>query len=147
MSVFGKIVEVATISVVGPFSVWHFLLMSIVIYLWMGASKKSVHVSHILLKKVAMARLLKKQLDAVASTEDMKDLFYLIAETNSICPSGKSNGGDLGVFGPEQMVPKFDKVCWEAPLNKVQGPIETQFGYHLILVHKRVDDEEGKKNR
>ena len=92
MSFLGKIIRFATINVVGPFSVWHFLFMSIVIYLWMGASKKSVHVSHILLENAALARNLKAQLEKVDTTEDMKDLFYMIAKETSICPSGKSMG-------------------------------------------------------
>ena len=119
--------------------------MFFVIYLWVGASKKSVRASHILVKDAAMARVLKAQLDKVHAAEDLQDLFYMIAEKASLCPSGKSSGGDLGVFGPGQMVPAFDRVCWEAPIGKVQGPVETQFGHHLILLHKRVDDDEGGK--
>jgi parvulin-like peptidyl-prolyl isomerase len=42
-----------------------------------------------------------------------------------------------------QMVPAFDGVCWIAPLMEVQGPVETQFGHHLILVTAREDGEGG----
>ena len=147
MANFKTIVGFLNSSAIGPFSVWHFLFMFFVIYLWVGASKKSAHVSHILVKDAAVARVLKAQLDKVPAAEDLKDLFYMIAEKTSVCPSGKSSGGDLGCFGPGQMVPAFDRVCWDAPVGKVQGPVETQFGHHLILVHKRVDDEEGKKTR
>ena len=37
------------------------------------------------------------------------------------------------------MVPAFDKVCWSAPVGQVQGPIQTGFGFHLILVTSRTD--------
>ena len=39
------------------------------------------------------------------------------------------------------MVPQFDKVMWTAPIGEVQGPIETQFGFHLVLVHERTEPE------
>jgi peptidyl-prolyl cis-trans isomerase C len=35
------------------------------------------------------------------------------------------------------MVPEFDKVVFSAPVNAVQGPVQTQFGYHLIEVTSR----------
>ncbi len=62
--------------------------------------------------------------------------FAEIAKQHSTCPSN-AQGGDLGSFGPGQMVPEFDKVVFSAPLNKVQGPVQTQFGYHLLEVTSR----------
>ncbi len=62
--------------------------------------------------------------------------FAEIAKEFSACPSGKQ-GGDLGEFGPGQMVPEFDQVVFSADLNSVQGPVKTQFGYHLIEVTSR----------
>jgi peptidyl-prolyl cis-trans isomerase C len=38
------------------------------------------------------------------------------------------------------MVPEFDKVVFSAPLNTVQGPVKTQFGYHLLEVTMRTGD-------
>ena len=48
-------------------------------------------------------------------------------------------GCSLGNFSPGQMVPAFDKVCFSAAtkLEEVVGPIQTQFGYHLIIVDSR----------
>jgi peptidyl-prolyl cis-trans isomerase C len=37
------------------------------------------------------------------------------------------------------MVPEFDKVVFSAAVGEVQGPVKTQFGYHLIEVTKRVN--------
>lgn len=62
--------------------------------------------------------------------------FAELAKKNSSCPSGQS-GGDLGTFGPGQMVKEFDEVVFSAELNKVQGPVQTQFGYHLLEVTSR----------
>ena len=64
------------------------------------------------------------------------DDFAAIAKEFSSCPS-KQQGGDLGEFGPGMMVPEFDKVVSSAPLNVVQGPVKTQFGYHLLEVTSR----------
>jgi len=62
--------------------------------------------------------------------------FADIAKANSQCPSG-ANGGDLGQFGPGMMVPEFDKVVFSAEVGTVQGPVKTQFGYHLLEVTSR----------
>ncbi len=64
--------------------------------------------------------------------------FAEAAMKHSNCPSGLQ-GGDLGEFGPGQMVKEFDEVVFSAPLNEVQGPVKTQFGYHLLEVTSRND--------
>ncbi len=64
--------------------------------------------------------------------------FAELAKQHSSCPSGR-NGGDLGEFGRGQMVPEFDKVVFSAPINEVQGPVKTQFGFHLLEVTARQD--------
>lgn len=64
--------------------------------------------------------------------------FGELAKQHSSCPSGRS-GGDLGSFGRGQMVPEFDTVVFSAPVNQVQGPVKTQFGYHLLEVTSRQD--------
>ena len=62
--------------------------------------------------------------------------FSSAAQKNSQCPSGKS-GGELGTFGPGQMVPEFDKVVFSGEVGKVHGPVKTQFGYHLVEITSR----------
>ncbi|MFI5808226.1 peptidylprolyl isomerase [Streptomyces sp. NPDC051561] len=62
--------------------------------------------------------------------------FAELAKANSTCPSSRQ-GGDLGSFGPGQMVKEFDTVVFSAPVGTVQGPVKTQFGYHLIEVTSR----------
>ena len=64
--------------------------------------------------------------------------FGEVAKQHSKCPSGGS-GGDLGEFGPGMMVKEFDEVVFSAPINEVQGPVKTQFGYHLLEVTNRTD--------
>lgn len=64
--------------------------------------------------------------------------FAEAARQHSSCPSGRS-GGDLGEFGRGMMVPEFDAVVFSAPINEVQGPVKTQFGYHLLEVTQRQD--------
>jgi peptidyl-prolyl cis-trans isomerase C len=62
--------------------------------------------------------------------------FAALAREHSNCPSSEQ-GGDLGTFGPGQMVKEFDDVVFGAEVGKVHGPVKTQFGYHLIEVTKR----------
>lgn len=58
------------------------------------------------------------------------------AKANSNCPS-KADGGDLGKFGPGQMVPEFDKAIFSGDVGVLYGPIKTQFGFHLIDITGR----------
>ena len=62
--------------------------------------------------------------------------FAQLARQHSNCPSGQQ-GGDLGQFPQGQMVPEFDRVVFSAPIGEVQGPIKTQFGWHLLEVTSR----------
>ncbi len=62
--------------------------------------------------------------------------FTALAAQHSSCPSGKQ-GGDLGEFGPGQMVKEFDDVVFSAEIGKVHGPVKTQFGYHLLEITSR----------
>ena len=57
-----------------------------------------------------------------------------IARSHSTCPSSKQ-GGDLGEFGPGQMVPEFDTVVFSEAVGETHGPVRTQFGYHLIQIN------------
>ncbi|MBU5222360.1 peptidylprolyl isomerase, partial [Vibrio cholerae] len=50
--------------------------------------------------------------------------FAEVAKANSSCPSSRQ-GGDLGSFGPGQMVKEFDTVVFSAPVHTVQGPVKT----------------------
>jgi peptidyl-prolyl cis-trans isomerase C len=84
---------------------------------------------HILVDSEEICNELKKEIEEGAD-------FATVAKAKSSCPSGKS-GGDLGEFSPGMMVPEFDKVVFSAPINTVQGPVKTQFGYHLLEVTSR----------
>lgn len=70
----------------------------------------------------------------IADGEDFAD----VASAHSNCPSGK-RGGDLGKFGPGQMVPEFDTAVFSGEVGVVQGPVKTQFGYHLLEVTERTE--------
>lgn len=86
---------------------------------------------HILVKTEEECTKLKDEIEAGAD-------FGEIAAKRSECPSGQS-GGDLGEFGKGQMVPEFDKVVFSGDVGKVYGPVQTQFGYHLLEIISRTD--------
>ena len=81
---------------------------------------------HILVKTKDEANQIKKKLDSGGD-------FYQLAKKHSTCPSSKK-GGDLGEFRQGDMVKAFDQAVFKGPLLTVQGPIKTQFGFHLIKV-------------
>lgn len=84
---------------------------------------------HILVSSEEKCLELKSAIEAGAD-------FAEVARNNSSCPSGR-DGGDLGTFGPGMMVPEFDEVVFSAEVGTVQGPVKTQFGYHLLEVTSR----------
>jgi len=86
---------------------------------------------HILVSTEEQCNQLKQQ---IADGADFAEL----AKQHSSCPSGR-DGGALGTFSPGQMVKEFDEVVFSAPVGEVQGPVKTQFGYHLVEVTQRAD--------
>ena len=84
---------------------------------------------HILVATESQCIELKSQIESGAD-------FAELARKHSSCPSSRE-GGDLGSFGPGEMVPEFDQVVFSADVNTVQGPVRTQFGYHLLEVTSR----------
>ncbi len=84
---------------------------------------------HILVESEAKCLQVKTEIEAGADFADA-------AKKYSSCPS-RTQGGDLGPFRPGQMVKEFDEVVFSGDLNKVLGPVKTQFGYHLIEVTNR----------
>ncbi len=84
---------------------------------------------HILVETQEQCQALKDQIESGAD-------FAGLAKEHSSCPSGQQ-GGDLGEFGPGMMVKEFDEVVFSSDVNTVQGPVQTQFGYHLLEVTSR----------
>jgi peptidyl-prolyl cis-trans isomerase C len=84
---------------------------------------------HILVETKDACEKIKAKIDAGAD-------FAKMAKEHSQCPSGEQ-GGDLGEFGPGEMVPEFDSVVFSGEVGKVHGPIKTQFGYHLVEITSR----------
>ena len=66
--------------------------------------------------------------------------FAEVAQRESADEATASQGGSLGTFTRGRMVPAFDSVAFNAPVNEVQGPVQTNFGFHLIEVQNRWAD-------
>ena len=94
-----------------------------------GGGEEEYQASHILLETEDKARELLKLLDAGAD-------FATLAQEHSTGPSGP-RGGDLGWFGKGQMVPDFENAVLSMTPGTYAGPVQTQFGYHLILLTDR----------
>ncbi len=94
--------------------------------------QNEVRARHILVKTKEEAEAIIKQLDGGASFEE-------VAKEKSTDGSA-AQGGDLGYFGPGQMVPEFEKAANSLEIGKyTKEPVQTQFGFHVIkLEDKRV---------
>ena len=60
--------------------------------------------------------------------------FQELAKETSEDPGSAVNGGDLGWFGRNRMVPEFETTAFSLNPGEISDPIQTKFGYHLIYV-------------
>jgi len=64
--------------------------------------------------------------------------FAALAQQNSDDPGSKDRGGDLGAFPRGLMIEPFEKAAFGANKGDIVGPVETQFGYHIIKVEDKI---------
>jgi peptidyl-prolyl cis-trans isomerase C len=60
--------------------------------------------------------------------------FAKLAKEDSQDPGSAAKGGDLGCLGTGETVPDFEKAAFGAEQGEIVGPIQTQFGYHILQV-------------
>jgi foldase protein PrsA len=85
-----------------------------------------IKASHILLEDKETAE------EALVKINEGED-FEEVAKEYSTGPSGP-NGGDLGFFGPGDMVAEFEEAAYALEVGEVSQPVETEFGWHIIKV-------------
>lgn len=96
----------------------------------LGPKKTEIKARHILVKTKSKALIIISKLKKGAD-------FIKLAKKNSIGPSGR-NGGDLGFFGPGQMVPPFSKAAFALRKGEFTvEPVKTRFGWHIIKVEQK----------
>ncbi len=94
-----------------------------------GSGEQEYKASHILVETEQEAR------DLLVMLDDGAD-FGGLATEHSTGPSGP-RGGDLGWFGKGQMVTPFENAVMGMDAGTYTGPVQTQFGYHLIFLNDR----------
>src|SRR5471030_3398589 len=88
-----------------------------------------VHARHILVETEDQAKKIEEELKKGAD-------FAELAKKESKDP-GASDGGDLGFFTKDQMVPEFSAVAFTLEPGKVSDPVKSQFGWHIIKVEEK----------
>ena len=91
--------------------------------------EQEVHARHILVETEDEAKAIKAELEKGAD-------FAELAKKKSKDP-GASDGGDLGFFTKEQMVPEFSTVAFALEPGKISDPVKSQFGWHVIKVEEK----------
>src|SRR5690606_5907415 len=99
------------------------------------ARQEMVRARHILVDTREQAEALRAQILDGAD-------FAQLAREHSTDPGSGPNGGDLGWFGRGVMVAPFEEAAFALPVGRVSEPVETAFGFHLILVEERQEAEE-----
>lgn len=93
--------------------------------------KTELKASHILVKDEDTANEVLRKLE---NNED----FSVLAKEYSIDTASGEQGGDLGYFGVNQMVPEFEEAAYSLEIGEISAPVQTDYGYHIIkLVDKR----------
>jgi len=105
--------------------------------------EKEVHARHILFRAPAGDEKASKEAEdkikAVIARLKKGEDFAKVASEVTEDPSGKANGGDLGYFSKDQMVPEFSEAAFKLENGQISDPVKTQFGWHVIKVEdKRV---------
>ncbi|PAF51530.1 peptidylprolyl isomerase [Helicobacter sp. 13S00477-4] len=96
---------------------------------------------HILVKTEDEAKKIISELNKTPKAK-VEAKFIELANKDSIDPNTKNtqNGGDLGTFQKNQMVPEFSKAAFELkPGTYTKTPVKTEFGYHIIYLIKKND--------
>ena len=60
--------------------------------------------------------------------------FAKLAKENSQDPGSAAQGGDLGCLGKGETVPEFEQAAFGAERGEIVGPVQTEFGYHILQV-------------
>lgn len=95
------------------------------------AGEKEVRARHILVPTEEEAKAIKAELEKGAD-------FAKLAKEKSKDP-GAADGGDLGFFTKDQMVPEFSSVAFALEPGKISDPVKSQFGWHVIKVEEARD--------
>jgi peptidyl-prolyl cis-trans isomerase C len=93
------------------------------------ANEQEVHARHILVATEDEAKAIEDQLKKGAD-------FATLAKEKSKDP-GAAEGGDLGYFTKDQMVPEFADVAFKLDKGQISDPVHTQFGWHVIKVEDK----------
>lgn len=101
-------------------------------------SKKEISEDELKAKvEAVMAEKLAKAEKIAKEAQADKTKFAQLAKKYSEDPGSAKQGGDLGFFAKDQMVPEFAQTAFSAKPDTVSNVVKSQFGYHIIYVQDR----------
>jgi peptidyl-prolyl cis-trans isomerase C len=105
-------------------------------------NEEEVHARHILFRVASptdekASKEAEDKVKAVIARIKKGEDFAKLANELTEDPSGRKDGGDLGYFTKEQMVPEFSTVAFKLDKGSISDPIKTQFGWHVLKVEDK----------
>ncbi len=104
--------------------------------------EQEVHARHILFRVAdandpKASETAENKVKAVITRLKKGEDFATLAKELTEDPAGKQDGGDLGYFTKDQMVPEFSEVAFKLDKGQISEPVKTQFGWHVLKVEDK----------
>jgi peptidyl-prolyl cis-trans isomerase C len=104
--------------------------------------EEEVHARHILFRVAnpsdeKASKEAEDKIKAVIERVKKGEDFATLAKELTEDPAGRQDGGDLGYFTKDQMVPEFSAVAFKLDKGKMSDPVKTQFGWHVLKVEDK----------
>ncbi|WP_282786763.1 peptidylprolyl isomerase [Flavobacterium croceum] len=140
-----KLYGMANGEIYGPYQDGNYFCITKMMGKKAGAKVKASHILIAFEGSKAQAKEKRTKEQAKAKAESLlaqakanPQMFMMLALTNSEDTGSAQSGGDLGYFGPGQMVKPFNDFVFNNPVGSI-GIVETEFGYHVINVTDKQD--------
>ncbi len=107
---------------------------------YQGTRERYVVPAEVCAKHILVPEL--EDAEAVIERLEAGEDFGEVAAEVSTDTGSATRGGELGCLPQGATVPAFDEAAFAAAIGELTGPVQTQFGYHLLVVDERIDERQ-----